>query len=219
MTTPTTEEIRIKATEIYFAANPMIENSPEDSELKEAGFWQQATDFLMRNLDDPSVAATKETVNYAEQLVNGLGYRVVPEKDCSLIQEASRLKEKLKQEKREKTKKETMTPDFTTFVHRERRGLDFTKVFPELYGSTLPRTRQVAASCGTYTRKKSRLKMKWQILGTILIIIWLGGSMIALVTAGANIPLNIAAFCSMWLSLAGALAWCYYAFRRNGSIW
>jgi len=217
--TPTRDEIRSKAIEIYFAANPMIENSPEDEELKEGGFWQQATDFLMRNLDDPSVAATKETVNYAEQLVNGLGYRVVPEKDCSLILEASKLKEQLKQAKREKAKKETMTPDFTTFVHRERRGLDFTKVFPELYGSTLPRTHQYTTSCGTYTRKKSMLKFKWQILGTILIIVWLGGSCIALVTAGANIPLAIASFCSMWLALAGALAWCYYAFRRNGSIW
>jgi len=50
MTTPTADEIREKAIELFMQDCPCCTNTPEDYELKEGGFWEEAKILLMKSV-------------------------------------------------------------------------------------------------------------------------------------------------------------------------
>lgn len=71
--TPTKDEIRARALELFFQDNP-TNITPEDQELKESEYWSSAQNELMRSED-------VETLSYVEQMAHDLGLRLVSEAD------------------------------------------------------------------------------------------------------------------------------------------
>jgi hypothetical protein len=79
MPTPTTNEIRKRAIEIYFKDNPYFtegSHTPEDNELKEEGQWQAAAAELMQRQPMFKIDNT-EAVRYIQKLANDLGMRLI----------------------------------------------------------------------------------------------------------------------------------------------
>jgi len=71
MTTPTKEQIRERATELFNNSNRHLPSiSPEDSELKENGLWFEARNELMRD------TARSQQLSYVEEMANELGFEL-----------------------------------------------------------------------------------------------------------------------------------------------
>ena len=109
MVTPTKDEIRARALELFFLANPQTTITPEDYELKESGFWQEAQTELMQGI-------SAETLSYVEQMAHDLGLRVVSEADHDKLIDielrVSRIKEKEKKLKALKEELEKLKKEF-----------------------------------------------------------------------------------------------------------
>ena len=75
MATPTKEQIRERATGLFNKSNNHLPSiTPEDSELKESGYWFEARDDLMRD------NAKHQQLAYLEEMAHEIGYRIVKEK-------------------------------------------------------------------------------------------------------------------------------------------
>ena len=82
MTTPTKEQIREWATEMFDNSNRHILSiSPEDSELKENGLWFEARNKLMRD------TARIQQLSYVEEMANELGFELMKQKPSRLAKQ------------------------------------------------------------------------------------------------------------------------------------
>ena len=71
MTTPTKEQIRERATDLFNNSNRHLPSiSPEDSELRENGLWFEARNELMRD------TARSQQLSYVEGMANELGFEL-----------------------------------------------------------------------------------------------------------------------------------------------
>lgn len=74
MTTPTRNDIRDKAIEMFNEKNQHLPTlTPTDSELRESGYWKLSRDSLMRN------EAKHAQLSYIEEMALEMGYRLIPE--------------------------------------------------------------------------------------------------------------------------------------------
>lgn len=73
MPTPTRDEIRERAIYLFQSSTESF-ITPEDDELKESGFWEQAKIDLMQ-------AEGTESLEYLEQMAHDIGLRLVSEAD------------------------------------------------------------------------------------------------------------------------------------------
>ena len=106
MVTPTRDEIRAKALELYMqeAYRTGLKDipTPEDYELKEDNYWQRAQRELMTS---PEAAATDELLSYLEYSASELEEVAVKSEDLKKLLEASRELESVEEKIRDLKRK------------------------------------------------------------------------------------------------------------------
>jgi hypothetical protein len=104
MATPTKDEIRDFAQELYFIDNPEL-TTPEDKELKESGYWETAQRELMRSGHEEH---HPEAIAFLEQQAAELGRRVVTDEEHGKLVDLERRLEQLKAKEKKLSEKEKL---------------------------------------------------------------------------------------------------------------